>query len=142
MKYRLLVFGNAPAWVDQGVAEFVKRLPNVVLERLPGKPQKSRMRRMLAACGTNPCRVFLDKSGTALTSESLARQCSIWEQRGQDICLLIGDDVGFSKEDLANADMVWSLSPLTMPHQLIRIVVCEQLYRAHAINQGLAYHRA
>ena len=86
--------------------------------------------------------MYLDKSGKAFTSESFAQQCGAWERRGNDVCLLIGDDVGFTKKDLSVADMVWSLSPLTLPHQLARIVVCEQIYRARSINLGHAYHRS
>ena len=97
---------------------------------------------MYATCGNRAIRVYLDKSGQSFTSESLARQCVSWERRGQDVCLLIGDDVGFTGEDLESADLVWSLSPLTLPHQLTRILVCEQLYRAHTINLGQAYHRS
>ncbi len=142
MKYRLLVFGNAPSWVDDGVGEYSKRIPNFSIERIAGKPIKTRMQRMYAACGNRASRVYLDRAGRSFTSESLAQQCTSWERAGQDVCLLIGDDVGFTEEDLANADLVWSLSPLTLPHQLTRIVVCEQLYRARTINLGHAYHRS
>ncbi|MYD43892.1 MAG: 23S rRNA (pseudouridine(1915)-N(3))-methyltransferase RlmH [Gammaproteobacteria bacterium] len=141
MKYRLLVYGSAPDWVDRGVAEYAKRMPNFLLVRLSSKPVKTRMPRMFAACGKNCTRVALDKSGTSFTSEGLAHQCDTWERQGRDVCFLIGDDVGFSGDDLCQADLIWSLSALTLPHQLIRILVCEQLYRAHAINRGSAYHR-
>lgn len=97
---------------------------------------------MRTACGKRAVRVYLDKSGKSYTSELLARQSLSWEQQGNDVCLLIGDDAGFTKEDLGDADVVWSLSNLTLPHQLTRILVCEQLYRARAINSGHAYHRS
>ena len=135
------MFGKAPTWVDEGVSEYSKRIPNLSLQRISGSPAKTRMQRMLAACGNRSVRVYLDKSGKTLTSESLARQCLSWERLGKDVCLLIGDDVGFTKEDLGSADFVWSLSTLTLPHQLTRILVCEQLYRARSINLGHAYHR-
>lgn len=142
MKFRLLVFGKAPSWVDEGVREYSKRIPNLTIERIAGRPNKTRKQRMHAACGHRAVRVYLDKSGKSFSSESLARQCVSWERRGDDVCLLIGDDVGFTKEDLGKADLVWSLSSLTLPHQLTRILVCEQLYRARAINLGHAYHRS
>ncbi|MCY4130147.1 MAG: 23S rRNA (pseudouridine(1915)-N(3))-methyltransferase RlmH [Gammaproteobacteria bacterium] len=138
----MLVFGKAPSWVDEGVRDYSKRIPNLSLERIAGSPAKTRMRRMSVACGNRAVRVYLDKSGKSFTSESLARQCVSWERQGDDVCLLIGDDVGFSKADLAQADLVWSLSTLTLPHQLTRILVCEQLYRARSINLGHAYHRS
>lgn len=136
------MFGKAPSWVDEGVGEYSKRLPNFSVERIAGNPVKTRMQRMLTTCGDRAMRVYLDKSGKLFTSESLARQCRSWEQHGRDVCLMIGDDVGFSEQDLANSDLVWSLSTLTLPHQLTRILVCEQLYRARTINQGHGYHRS
>ena len=136
------MFGNASSWVDEGVGEYSKRIPNLRIERIAGKPVKTRTQRMHSACGNRTIRVYLDKSGKSFTSESLAQQCMSWERGGNDVCLLIGDDVGFTNEDLGNADLVWSLSPLTLPHQLTRILVCEQLYRARAINSGHAYHRS
>ena len=87
-------------------------------------------------------RICLDKSGRTYTSESLAKQCLTWQMARRDVCLLIGDDVGFSSNDLAKADLIWSLSPLTFPHHIARILVCEQLYRAYSINAGHDYHRA
>lgn len=136
------MFGKAPSWVDEGVREYSKRLPNLSLERIAGSPAKTRIQRMHAACGTRSVRVYLDKSGKSFTSESLAGQCKSWEQQGRDVCLLIGDDSGFGEVDLANADLVWALSTLTLPHQLTRVFVCEQLYRARTINLGHGYHRA
>ena len=136
------MFGKAPSWVDEGVGEYSKRIPNLSLERIAGNPVKTRMQRMLTTCGNRAMRVYLDQSGKSFTSESLAKRCASWEQQGRDVCLLIGDDVGFSKEDLANADLVWSLSTLTLPHQLTRILVCEQIYRARTINLGHGYHRS
>lgn len=136
------MFGKAPSWVDAGVSEYSKRIPNLSLERIAGSPVKTRMQRMRTACGKRAVRVYLDKSGKSYTSELLARQSLSWEQQGNDVCLLIGDDAGFTKEDLGDADVVWSLSNLTLPHQLTRILVCEQLYRARAINSGHAYHRS
>ena len=97
---------------------------------------------MLSACGEGSFRVYLDKSGRALSSEDLATFCTSRERQGNDVCLRIGDDGGFNAADLAQANLVWSLSTLTFPHQLTRIVVCEQLYRAYSINAGHAYHRS
>ncbi|MCE2406054.1 MAG: 23S rRNA (pseudouridine(1915)-N(3))-methyltransferase RlmH [Pseudomonadales bacterium] len=142
MKFRLLVFGKASSWVDDGVGQYSTRVPNLVLEQIPGNPVRTRIKRMEAACGSRALKVYLDKSGKTFTSESLARRCAAWERQGNDVCLLIGDDKGFTEEDLSQADLVWSLSPLTLPHQLTRILVCEQLYRARSINAGHAYHRS
>ena len=96
---------------------------------------------MFNQCGTTAAKVVLDKSGRTFSSEGLAKQCQKWQHSGRDVCFLIGDDVGFNAVDLAKADLVWSLSRLTFPHQLTRVIVCEQLYRAHSINSGHSYHR-
>ena len=141
MKFRLLVVGKAPAWVNDGVGEYAKRIPRFAVEQLSNHPQNTRMHRLIDSCGDRALRVLLDKSGRMYTSLELARQVSAWQMHGRDVCFVIGDDVGFREEHLAQADMVWSLSPMTLPHQLTRIVVVEQLYRAHSINTGHAYHR-
>ena len=134
--------GKTTKWVDQAVEEYRKRLPNLDLERIAGNPVKSRMRRLASACGNTALRVYLDKSGRIFSSETLATLCLRWQNGGRDVCFVIGDDVGFSKEDLEKADLVWSLSPLTFPHHLVRVMVCEQLYRATSIISGHDYHRA
>jgi 23S rRNA (pseudouridine1915-N3)-methyltransferase len=77
-----------------------------------------------------------------MSTEFLATQLSSWQMNGQDICLLIGGPDGLSSGCLDRADMKWSLSDLTMPHPLVRILLMEQLYRAWTINKNHPYHRS
>ena len=64
-----------------------------------------------------------------------------WLQGGKNICLLVGGPDGLSKDVLKRAESLWSLSPLTLPHPLVRIVLAEQLYRAWTLLKGHPYHR-
>ena len=77
-----------------------------------------------------------------MSTESLATQLSSWQMSGQDICLLIGGPDGLSPECLQRANMKWSLSDLTLPHPLVRVLLMEQLYRAWTINKNHPYHRS
>ena len=80
--------------------------------------------------------------GRSLSTEQLASKLADWQMDGRDICLVIGGPDGLSKECLARADMRWSLSDLTLPHPLVRIVLMEQMYRAWTINAKHPYHRS
>jgi 23S rRNA (pseudouridine1915-N3)-methyltransferase len=77
-----------------------------------------------------------------MSTEKLAQQLGNWQMNGRDICLLVGGPDGLSQQCLARANMRWSLSDLTLPHPLVRIVVMEQLYRAWTINANHPYHRS
>ncbi|MBE3597070.1 MAG: 23S rRNA (pseudouridine(1915)-N(3))-methyltransferase RlmH [Hydrogenibacillus sp.] len=86
--------------------------------------------------------VVLDARGRMLSSEDLAEQIDAWATRGRaHTAWLIGGSAGFSREMVRRADFVWSLSPLTFPHQLARLIVFEQLYRAMKIIRGETYHK-
>jgi 23S rRNA (pseudouridine1915-N3)-methyltransferase len=84
----------------------------------------------------------LDVLGKSMSTESLATQLANWQMNGQDICLLIGGPDGLSADCLQRADTKWSLSDLTLPHPLVRVLLMEQLYRAWTINQNHPYHRS
>ena len=75
-------------------------------------------------------------------AEQLALQLSGWLRDGKDVALLVGGPEGLAPECLARAERRWSLSPLTLPHPLVRVVVAEQLYRAWSLLSGHPYHRA
>jgi len=77
-----------------------------------------------------------------MSTEKLAQNLSQWQMNGQDICLIIGGPDGLSKRCLQRANMRWSLSDLTLPHPLVRIVLMEQLYRAWTITANHPYHRS
>jgi len=85
--------------------------------------------------------VCLAREGSPWTSEDLARRLDRWRLEARPVALAIGGSNGLSPELLAGADSVWSLGPLTLPHELARVVVAEQLYRAFTILRGEPYHK-
>jgi 23S rRNA (pseudouridine1915-N3)-methyltransferase len=97
---------------------------------------------MLAAIPEGAHVVALDASGRALSTAELARHLSRWIDHGGAVALLIGGPDGLAPACLERADERWSLSALTLPHGLVRIIVAEALYRAHSLLTGHPYHRA
>ncbi len=155
MRIQLIAVGNRmPAWVTEGYREYAQRLPPEcalhLQEIAPVKRGKGadleRIRndegaRMLAAMPRSVHVVSLDVGGSAWSTEDLSRQLTHWLQGGRDLALLVGGPEGLSAECRSRADQSWSLSPLTLPHPLVRVVVAEQLYRAWSLLQGHPYHR-
>ena len=156
MKSRLIATGErAPAWVAQGFAEYQKRLshwlPFELVEIEPGLRGKGRDpqraieeegKRVLAAIPKNAHIVALEVTGKPYSSEQLAQRLEHWRGQGRDLAFLIGGPEGHAQEVLAAAHEKWSLSPLTLPHMLVRLVVAEQVYRAAAMLANHPYHRA
>lgn len=155
MKLQLIAVGTKmPAWVTEGFTEYQRRfpkdLPLELIEIPAGKRGKNAdIKRilekegeaMLAACGKNSLIVTLDIPGKPWTTPQLAQQLESWKQDGRDVCLLIGGPEGLSPECKQVAERSWSLSALTMPHPLVRIVVAESLYRAWSLTTNHPYHR-
>lgn len=155
MELHLIAVGQRmPAWVEQGYGEYAKRLPTectLKLHEIPaGKRGKNadivRLTRqegekMAAAIPKGARVVALEVEGKAWTTEQLAGRLETWMGDGRDVALLIGGPEGIEPALSAGADERWSLSPLTLPHPLVRIVVAEQLYRAWSIIKGHPYHR-
>ena len=86
--------------------------------------------------------VLLDERGKQLSSQGLAAKLLDWQNDGRDLCLLIGGPDGVSDTCRERADYTWSLSSLTLPHGMARVLVAEQLYRAWSLQSGHPYHRA
>jgi 23S rRNA (pseudouridine1915-N3)-methyltransferase len=155
MKLNLLAVGTKmPAWVSEGYQEYAKRLPREcslhLQEIAPAKRGKSgsatqwikeESERLLASIPDNHHVIALDVKGKSWTTEQLASQLENWQADGRDVTLLIGGPDGMSDECLQRADQRWSLSALTLPHPLVRIVMAEQLYRAWTVTQNHPYHR-
>ena len=97
---------------------------------------------MLAAAGDRACLVALQVGGRALSTEQLAHWLEDRSRDGQPIAFCIGGPDGLAPEVDARARLRWSLSALTLPHGLARVVVAEALYRAVSVLKGLPYHRA
>jgi 23S rRNA (pseudouridine1915-N3)-methyltransferase len=156
MKLKLLAVGTRmPDWVEVGCNEYGKRMPpelRVQSIEIPsgsrGKNQsaakaiETESQGILKAIGKQDFVVALDVLGKPMSTEKLAQQLGNWQMDGQDICLVVGGPDGLSQQCLARANMRWSLSDLTLPHPLVRIVLMEQLYRAWTINANHPYHRS
>lgn len=97
---------------------------------------------MLAALRPQERVVALAIDGTAYDTAELARRLRGWQLDGRDVAFLIGGPEGLAPACLARAELRWSLSPLTFPHGLVRVLVAEQLYRAWSLGAGHPYHRA
>ena len=96
---------------------------------------------MLAAIPKG-CRVVaLEIQGKPWSTNQLSIQLQNWMQGGQDIALLIGGPEGLAKDCIQRADQSWSLSPLTLPHPMVRVIIAEQLFRAWSILNNHPYHR-
>ena len=96
---------------------------------------------MLAAIPSADKVIALEVTGKALSTSQLASQLQDWQREGDNISLLVGGPDGLAPECLSRAQQQWSLSALTLPHPLVRVVLAEQLYRAWAINNNHPYHR-
>jgi len=143
MRVRLIATGTRmPGWVDQGVAEYAKRLKGGIRFELVEIPLAKQHERMRAAIGARDFTVALEVLGRAMTTPELARWLAARLAGGRDLALLVGGPDGLDPTLAAQADLRWSLSPLTWPHGLVRIMVVEQLYRAHSLLAGHPYHRA
>ena len=155
MRVRLIAVGTRmPKWVEQGVAEFQVRLPrewrfeiveipvaargdNADIARL----KQAEGEKMLKAIPQGAEVIAFDERGELLSTTDWARAAEAWQRHGRDVALLIGGPDGLAPACLARATRKWSLSKLTLPHGLVRVMVLEQLYRAWSVTAGHPYHR-
>lgn len=158
MKIRIIAAGGKmPGWVQEGYAEYAKRLPReIALEMVevplgnrghkssPALVEKARQKEgeaMLAALAPREHVVALDVQGKPWSTEQLSQQLENWQMQGDNVALLIGGPDGLAADCLARARQRWSLSPLTLPHPLVRVVLAEQIYRAWTLLAGHPYHK-
>ena len=155
MRISIVTIGNRmPAWVSQGVEEYGKRMPRelrVEWKELPlaarGKGSNARQlkekegEQILRTIPAGDRVIALDVRGKSLATEALAKQLADWQMSGDNYSLLIGGPDGLSQACLDRAEGRWSLSELTLPHPLVRILLAEQLYRAWTITVNHPYHR-
>lgn len=156
MRISLIAVGTRmPAWVDAGFNEYARRLPpQCRLELKPihlghrGKTGNTHTamaaegERMLAAINPAHTACALEVGGNPWSTEQLAGQLKKWLASGADLALLVGGPDGLAADVRARAQIAWSLSPLTLPHGLVRVVIAEQIYRAWSLLHGHPYHRA
>ncbi|MGH8243308.1 MAG: 23S rRNA (pseudouridine(1915)-N(3))-methyltransferase RlmH [Steroidobacteraceae bacterium] len=142
MRIRLIAAGTRlPRWIDEGVAEYGRRFSRGLKFELVEIPLAREAERMRAALGAGDHVVALEVSGRAMTTPQLAEWLAARMAGGKNLALLVGGPDGLDPELSARADLRWSLSPLTWPHGLVRVMVAEQLYRAHSLLRGHPYHR-
>lgn len=156
MRLKVIAVGTKmPGWVLAGSDEYCKRLGNDLRlewveiplgQRGKGHDVKRAMQResdaMLAQIQVGDGVIALDVKGKNWSTEDLAAKITDWQMSGRNYCLLIGGPDGLSAECLAKAEQRWSLSALTFPHPLVRVILAEQIYRAWSINNNHPYHRA
>ncbi len=155
MRIKLIAIGTRmPKWVEQGYQDYAKRLnqeiqlelvevsagkrgKNADLERIKQKEGDA----TLSAIAASDWVIALDVKGKRLSTEKMAERLESLMGAGQHVSLLVGGPEGLANACLSRANEKWSLSDLTLPHPLVRIVIAEQLYRAWSIIKGHPYHR-
>jgi len=155
MKLRILSPGNRmPVWVNAGYEDYARRFVapySLTLNALPAEKRtptadikkitEREGKKMLASLQSGHRIIALDERGELWSTQKLASILKEWSSMAPGIDFLIGGTDGLSKECLDRAHCRWSLSPLTLPHPLVRILLAEQLYRATALLRNHPYHR-
>ncbi|MDX1609639.1 MAG: 23S rRNA (pseudouridine(1915)-N(3))-methyltransferase RlmH [Halofilum sp. (in: g-proteobacteria)] len=156
MRFHLVAVGTRmPDWVRAGFDDYARRLhggARLALHEVaatarrgaaaePGKARAEEAQRLRKALPARARVVALDVGGRALDTETLAGRLREWNRDGTEVAFLVGGPDGLDPDLLGQADERWSLSALTLPHALVRIVLAEQLYRALSILHNHPYHR-
>ncbi|MAZ77982.1 MAG: 23S rRNA (pseudouridine(1915)-N(3))-methyltransferase RlmH [Legionellaceae bacterium] len=155
MQIKLIAVGTKmPSWVVTGFQEYAKRIQGpctLTLHEIPAQKRDKNtdlarlLQRegdmMLSAIHSNDYVIALDVTGKSYSTEKLSTKLETLMQQGQHISLLIGGPEGLAEQCLARSDERWSLSALTFPHPLVRIIIAEQLYRALSIIKQHPYHK-
>jgi len=144
-----------PSWVNEGYQEYARRLPRECRLKLTEIPLGQRARstpveravneegkRMLAATASSQRVIAMDVQGRCWSTDQLVEALASWLQDGRDVSLLVGGPDGLSSTCLERAEQRWSLSALTLPHPLVRVLLAEQLYRAWTVISNHPYHRS
>jgi 23S rRNA (pseudouridine1915-N3)-methyltransferase len=154
MKLRIISVGHKmPTWVETACAEYTKRMPReATVEIVDIKPEKRaagnsteniqliEAKRILEAVGKDFC-IALDERGQEVTTLQLADKFKDWQASSRDVALIIGGADGLHTSVKQKADWLWGLSKLTLPHAMVRVLLVEQLYRAHSVITNHPYHR-
>lgn len=147
MKIKIVCVGKKhESWVKEGIEEFTKRLrqpfaAEFIILPNSSKPEIARddeSERILRQLDQNSWVILLDERGKNLSSPELKEV--IIENTQQQLVIVIGGAYGVNDEFRARANLIWSLSRLVFPHQLVRLILTEQLYRAQEIHKGSSYH--
>jgi 23S rRNA (pseudouridine1915-N3)-methyltransferase len=154
MKHELLCLGKIKErFLAEGVAEYIGRLchyTDFTLTMLkdrskaatPGGVVEAEGLTLLRAVSPGALVVALDPGGRQMSTEVFTRLLGTWEMRGiKQVCYLIGGPDGHAREVIERADVLLSLSPMTFTHDMARLLLVEQLYRAYTIKAGEKYHK-
>lgn len=155
MKLQILSVGQRmPTWVESAVETYLKRMPHecqVHIQEIPAAKRNKQsevdrmMRdeadRIMKAVRPGDHVVALDLSGQNWSTQQLANQMQGWQGVQERVCFLVGGPDGLDRDCVRQADQVWSLSNLTFPHPLVRVILAEQLYRAWSLMNHHPYHR-
>jgi 23S rRNA (pseudouridine1915-N3)-methyltransferase len=155
MRVRIIAVGTKmPAWVLEASQDYLKRFPRewavefveISLGHRAKGQDKARAiakegEQMLAAIDAREQVIALDVKGKSWSTEQLSEQMASWQMEGNNIALLVGGPDGLSASCLQRADQHWSLSALTLPHPLVRVLLTEQLYRGWTILKNHPYHK-
>jgi 23S rRNA (pseudouridine1915-N3)-methyltransferase len=155
MRIHLIAVGEKmPAWVESGFQEYTRRLPSecqLKLVEIPAafrgknasveKTKKEEGEKIGRAIPSGSFVIALDVLGKSWSTRELAQQMQRWMSDGRDVSLLVGGPEGLPEACIKRAEARWSLSALTFPHPLVRVILAEQLYRAWSILKNHPYHR-
>ena len=143
-----------PDWITGGFNEYAKRMPHEAkIELVEIKPEprttgkttaqimEAEAQRILAALPQNALRIALDEHGAQPTTRQLAAQMQDWLRGGRDVAFIIGGADGLHESVKQAAQHLMALSALTLPHAMVRVLLAEQLYRAHSLLHNHPYHR-
>jgi 23S rRNA (pseudouridine1915-N3)-methyltransferase len=155
MQINLIAIGNRmPAWVNAGFVDYAARLPPEYRLKLIEIPAQKRLKntnipkilelegeQLLAAVPKDDLIIALERTGKPIDTLKLAENLRKWNTEYHSISLLIGGPEGIAQRCLDKANEIWSLSKLTFPHSLVRVIVAEQIYRSWSILKNHPYHR-
>ena len=155
MKLVIVAVGHKmDAWVNAGFAEYAKRMPRearIELVEIKPEPRNSgkntsqimaaEAQRIVAAVPDDTLRIVLDERAPQLATKQMAQQMQMWMGSGRDVAFIIGGADGLHEPLKNSAQQMLSLSAMTLPHGLVRVILAEQLYRAHSLLHNHPYHR-
>ena len=155
MKLLILAVGHkTPSWITEGFNEYAKRMPREVkIELVEIKPEprttgknvdqimEAEAQRIQAALPKDVLRIALDERGAHWSTKQLAQQLQEWMGGGRDVAFIIGGADGLHASVRSRADILLALSAMVLPHGMVRVLLAEQLYRAHSLLNNHPYHR-
>ena len=138
--YKVIAIGKIKRkWIQEGIEMYLKRLPGLKVIEIKDNHQAKEEHMIKEIINKNDILVTLNENGQSLTSKQLATK--LLNSQNQNIIFVIGGPSGLSPSLNIYASWQLSLSPLTFPHEIARLLLIEQLYRAKTITQGSPYHK-